>query len=351
MKILIVDDSIIFRKAVETALSDEAWVQVTGSVRNGEKALEFIEARPPDVVTLDMEMPGMNGIDTLKAIQAFNEKRPDAPPVRCIMLSSFAKAGADLNVTALAAGAFDVIEKPETASIEESIAILKSNLTAKLKAIPGKKAKLIREHAEPTKRITTISRPKGGIEAIAIGVSTGGPKALTEMLPALCNLTELPILIVQHMPPGFTQSLAKQLNQKCQSQVVEAEDGAVIQDGHVYIAPGGRHLTIKRIGTQIRVVLNDDPPENGCRPSVYVLFRSVAAAYGPAVVAAILTGMGNDGAKACKALKQEGARIIAQDEATSVVWGMPGSAVATGLVEKVEPLMEIPKAIKAMCES
>ena len=350
MKVLVVDDSIIFRKAVEAALADETGVEVVGSVRNGEKALEFIYATPPDIVTLDLEMPVMDGIETLKSIQSFNESRPDAAPVRAIMLSAHTKSGADVTIEALAAGAFDFIEKPEGDSPEESIAKLRTALREKFKAIPGKGRHFTQA---PIVKCATprykAPRP-GATAAIAIGVSTGGPKALMEMLPELCKLVALPILIVQHMPPGFTKSLANQLNSKCQSKVLEAEDGIAIEDGHVYIAPGGRHMCVKRSGTQLRIALNDEMPENGCRPSVDVLFRSVASVYGSSAIAAILTGMGCDGAKACKHLHAEGARIIVQDEPSSVVWGMPGSAIATGFVEEVEPLMRIPQAIKALCK-
>jgi two-component system chemotaxis response regulator CheB len=284
----------------------------------------------------------------LKAIQRFNEGRPDAEPVRAIMLSAHTKEGSDATVEALSAGAFDFIEKPESPSPEDSIAKLRESLRGKLNAIPCKNG---RPQIKP-RHATVLSRParsKGGVEAVAIGVSTGGPKALTEMLPELCRLVKLPILIVQHMPPGFTKSLAQQLNAKCEALVAEAQDGDFIEEGRVYIAPGGKHMTVKRMSSHTRIVLTDAPPENGCRPSVDVLFRTVAATYGQAAVAAILTGMGSDGAKACKDLKASGARIIVQDEATSVVWGMPGSALATGLVERVEPLQEIPNAIKAMC--
>ncbi len=350
VKVLVVDDSIIFRKAVEAALADEPGVDVVGSVRNGEKALEFIAASPPDAITLDLEMPGMNGIDVLKAIQSFNEGRPDASPVRAIMLSSYTKSGADVTIEALAAGAFDFIEKPESSSPEESIAKLKRALLEKLKALPEKGHHVSAFSPKSLRQAKPAPARAGAMSAVAIGVSTGGPKALLEMLPELCKAVNLPILIVQHMPPGFTKSLANQLDSKCQAKVKEAEEGDAVEEGHVYIAPGGKHMCVKKAGTQVRIALNDEPPENGCRPSVDVLFRSVAAVYGSSAVAAIMTGMGCDGAKACKALNAAGARIIVQDEESSVVWGMPGAAVATGLVSEVEPLMKLPQAIKALCK-
>ncbi len=353
--VLIVDDSLVFRKAVEIALSKEPGIQIAGSVRNGEKALEFIRESQPDVVTLDVEMPGMNGIETLKAIQEFNASRPGRAPVEVIMLSSFTKKGADVTMEALSAGAFDFITKPETGDADESVESLKRQLCAKIRSIP------IRERSgdeqpsaatQPQQRSIAPSlakaQPSCGVAAIAIGVSTGGPKALNEMLPELCEKTKLPILIVQHMPPTFTNSLAKQLDAKCSHKVLEAEGGETVEDGHVYIAPGGRHMTIRRCGTKVQVLLTDSPPENGCRPSVDVLFRSVADVYGPTAIAVVMTGMGNDGSKACPLLRSSGARIIVQDEATSVVWGMPGTAVATGAVERIEPLMQIPKTLAGM---
>lgn len=351
MKVLVVDDSIVFRKAVEAALADELWVEVSGSVRNGEKALEAIAANPPDVVTLDLEMPGMNGIEVLKEIQRFNEGRPDAPPVQAIMLSAHTRHGADVTIEALAAGAFDFIEKPESGSAAESMAKLRQALREKLRAVKARMrhANAVPQEVKLSPAIVAESK-EGSATAVAIGVSTGGPRSLIEMMPELCRLVKLPILIVQHMPPGFTKSLAGQLDSKCEAVVKEAEEGDVVRPGHVYIAPGGRHMTLNRVGVQIRLALDDGPPENGCRPSVDVLFRSAAHVYGPSVVAAILTGMGSDGAKACKDLHAAGARILAQDEETSVVWGMPGSAVATGFVERVEPLAKIPQALKELCK-
>jgi len=352
--ILIVDDSLVFRKAVETALEGEPGIHVAGSVRNGEKAMEFIKDSPPDVVTLDVEMPGMNGIETLRAIQEFNASRQGKPPVEAIMLSSFTKKGADVTMEALALGAFDFITKPEAANPEHGVETLKRQLCAKIRALPTE-ARAASELDAPREAKAAppaaAERRRGastGTAVIAIGVSTGGPKALNEMLPLLCEGTELPILIVQHMPPKFTESLAKQLALKCRHVVKEAEDGETIESGKVYIAPGGLHMALRRSGARILAELNDGPPENGCRPSVDALFRSVASVYGSSAIAVVMTGMGNDGAKSCPILRDSGARVIAQDEASSVVWGMPGCAVATGAVDKIAPLMKIPETIFGM---
>ena len=343
--VLIVDDSLVFRKALEIALSGENDIKVAGSVRGGEMALEFIKATPPDVVTLDVEMPGMNGIETLKAIQDFNSSKPGIPQVDVIMVSSFTKKGADVTMEALSLGAFDFIAKPETSNADEGLASLKRQICVKIRSIPEGKG---RERKPQTPSLARAQTNSGGVAAIVIGVSTGGPRALNDMLPSLCALTNLPILIVQHMPPTFTKSLAKQLDVKCHHVVDEAQDGETVEEGHIYIAPGGRHMTLRRSGARICISLNDDPPENGCRPSVDVLFRSVSAVYGSAALAVVMTGMGNDGSKVCPQLRAAGARIIVQDEATSVVWGMPGTAVATGAVERIVPLMEMPKNIMGM---
>jgi len=184
------------------------------------------------------------------------------------------------------------------------------------------------------------------IMAITIGVSTGGPKSLAEMLPKLCSMTTLPILLVQHMPPNFTKSLADSLNAKCSHEVIEGLPGTVVKDKTVYIAPGGNHMTVRTRGAQFVLENNQDPPENGCRPSVDVLFRSVAAAYPPdTIVGVILTGMGNDGTPSLPHLKNKNAYLIAQDEDSSVVFGMPRAAAATGLLDKVASLMKIPEAV------
>lgn len=353
IRVLIVDDSLIFRKAVETALSGVDGVSIAGSARNGVKAMELIKAAPPDIITLDLEMPEMDGMETLRAMQGFNASRPGEPPVGAIMLSSFTRKGADVTVEALAAGAFDFIAKPELQSQEESLAALKRQLSSKIHAWATQRFPVRTEPdgmTEPARKIkdAPAKAARGSkLSALAIGVSTGGPKALNDMLPGLCEVTDLPILIVQHMPPTFTKSLADQLDKKCSHKVVEATDDEPVRDKHVYIAPGGRHMTLKRAVAGVRISLNEQPPENGCRPSVDVLFRSAAAIYGDSLMAVILTGMGNDGAKATFALKRSGARVIVQDEATSVVWGMPGSAVETGNVDAVRPLMEIPHTIKA----
>jgi len=348
-KILIVDDSRIFRSAVAESLAAEADIEVIGSVWNGAKAIEFIRSHPPNLVTLDVEMPDMDGLETLAAIQKINADKKGSKPIGVIMLSSHTREGADITIKALEMGAFDFIQKPEGQNLKESFKILRRQLVSKIRHFASQGAPAIFAKPLPVasplpaavSRLTRDSRIRG----ILIGVSTGGPRALAEMLPPLCEKVNVPIFIVQHMPPTFTQSLAKSLNAKCRHTVIEAKHHDVVRDRQVYIAPGGRHMLLVKRRNEIITVINDQPPVNGCRPAVDILFKSGATIYGRDAVAVILTGMGSDGTEGARIMKRAGAIVIAQDEATSVVWGMPGSASATGNEDQVLPLGKIPGAL------
>ena len=346
-RILIVDDSLIFRKALEESLSVEPDIEVIGSVRNGLKALEFIRSKRPDLVTLDVEMPDMDGLETLDAIQAVNRDGPDLPSIGVIMVSAHTRKGADITIQALEAGAFDFIAKPQTASLEESRRILRRQLLVKIRYFAGKRFSYARPpHPAPATAPGAPPPPgAGAAAAVVIGVSTGGPKALATLAPALCNALRIPIFIVQHMPAGFTRSLAASLDRKCAYAVVEAAHRQPVEDRHVYIAPGDRHLLIRPGENGATTVINRQPPESGSRPSADVLFRSAATVFGSRLAALILTGMGSDGTKGAAAIKRAGGRVIAQDEATSVVWGMPGSAAAAGHVDGVMPLDRMADAV------
>ncbi|MBI5636848.1 MAG: chemotaxis response regulator protein-glutamate methylesterase [Nitrospinae bacterium] len=368
IKVLVVDDSLIFRRFVEEALRGESDIEIVGSVMNGAKALEFIKsaAVPPDVVTMDVEMPVMNGLDALKAIQEFNAASGHQYGIGVIMVSSHTKYGVDTTIQALEAGAFDFIEKPNEGGQAANTERLKKSLTAKIRQYTLKRKVLTRRFGVESPAAETRpapppmapkavvlpaagakSAPAGAARAVLIGVSTGGPKALATMLPELSAAVDLPMFIVQHMPPLFTASLAASLNAKCRHTVVEAADGLEISGDHIYIAPGGMHMVLRKNDTGcINIGLNGQPPENGCRPSVDVLFRSAASVYSGDVITLILTGMGSDGAKGAAPLKRAGSHLIVQDEASSVVWGMPGSAVAAGIVDEVLPLADIPQAVK-----
>lgn len=352
VNILVIDDSLVFRHAVEDSLRGEDGVEIIGSVRNGVRAMEFIALTPPDLVTLDVEMPDMDGLETLKQIQAFNTQHNLKPGIGVIMLSSHTKKGAESTISALESGAFDFITKPVEKSELESIASLKRLLLPRIHHFAS-----MRSLGKPINRPTTqpvaptmlaplsTESSSGAIKAVVIGLSTGGPKALSEMLPLLSQKVKLPIFIVQHMPEKFTLSLAESLARKCTHKVKEGEDCELVDANTIYIAPGGRHMLLRLSGSGAIISVTDHPPENGCRPSVDVLFRSVPAVYGSGVVAIILTGMGSDGSKSLRTLKRSGCAILAQDEATSVVWGMPGCAVATGFTDEIVPLMEIPEMV------
>ncbi len=349
-KILIVDDSRVFRNVVEEILRAEKGIEITGSAWNGAKGIEFLKANPPDLVTLDVEMPEMNGIDMLREIMEFNRANPDIPDIGVIMVSAYTKKGADVTISALELGAYDFIPKPSGGDAGRNMAFLRQELLGKIRNYRSGGAlyrgiQLVEK--PPVSRIPRpLSVPVGWnyphFKAVVIGVSTGGPKALAALLPALCEGVKVPVFVVQHMPATFTLSLAENLDRKCAHRVIEAVNNDIVARETVYIAPGGRHMAIRRDSDgRIVTEVNDLPPERGCRPSVDILFRSAAAVYNGDVIAIVLTGMGSDGTKGLAPLRRAGALVIAQDESSCVVWGMPGSAVASGLVDHVLPLIEI----------
>ena len=343
--LLIVDDSRLFRTALEDALRGQSGVAVAGSVFSGAKAMEFIRSTPPDLVTLDVEMPGMDGLQTLEQIKAFNHSRPTSPPVGVIMVSAFTRRGEQVTINALQAGAFDFVAKPSGGSAQTNLAVLRDELLAKIRAFAASRRRsgAAGSIAGPAARAPAVKRTC--MRAVVIGASTGGPRALSDMLPALCRAVGLPILIVQHMPEGFTRSLAESLARQTGRRVVEATDGMPLELSTVYIAPGAKHLLLRGTAALPVVALNEQPPENGCRPSADVLFRSAAAVLGGELIALILTGMGKDGTAGLGAIRRAGGHVIAQDESSSVVWGMPRSAVEAGVVDEVQPLNVIPAAV------
>jgi two-component system chemotaxis response regulator CheB len=340
LRILIVDDSRIFRGALESALASSPSIRVVGSVWNGEKAIEFIQQSPPDLVTLDISMPGKGGLETLTDIQRLNAARPERPPVGVLLVSALADRGAAATIEGLERGAFDFIKKPDGSDEVANAALLKQLLVDKIEIFAHRRRLQLGLAATATASpalpapTTALSR----FQAVAIGASTGGPEALVRLLPIITRSATVPLLVTQHFPEGMTRFFAESLGKKCCYRVVEATDLEPVRPRTAYIAPGGRHMIVRKQDGKVVVGLNDLPPENGCRPSVDVLFRSMAAVYSQATLAIILTGMGSDGAKGLGPLKRAGAYIIAQDEPTSVVWGMPGAAIATNLVDEVLPL-------------
>lgn len=361
MRVLVVDDSIIFRRAITGALTMIPGVQVVGQAPNGRLALQKVHDLRPDLITLDMEMPEMDGLAVLDSLRASG----DMPAV--IVVSALTTQGGRLTLQALQKGAFDFITKPDTIGTEQSLDFLRSELAPRIKALDfrlsvrnilhGKVSRSVQSSCPETagkpdistgdvcrrmNRLATAFTP----ELVLIGVSTGGPNVLSFLLSRLPAGLGVPVLVVQHMPPLFTRTLAEMLNAKCPLHVREAVHGEAAVADTVYIAPGGFQMKLlPGTDSQKIIEITSDPPENNCRPSVNYLFRSVAHGFPGRSVGIILTGMGNDGAEGLCMLKQGGAFIIAQDEASSVVYGMPKAAVETGVVDMVLPVEAIPDRV------
>jgi two-component system, chemotaxis family, protein-glutamate methylesterase/glutaminase len=339
-RILVVDDSVVIRKLLCEILSEDASLEVVGSASDGRIALAKIPLLNPDLITLDIEMPVMNGLETLAAL------RKSYPRVPVIMFSTVTERGAAATLEALSLGASDYATKPtHKGSRAAAIESIRSEIIPKIKALcRGAAAKsAARQGPRLAQHVPPLSSRQ--IEIVAIGTSTGGPNALTEVLPRIPKDFPVPIVVVQHMPPIFTRLLAERLACRSAISVKEGSTGAVLCPGHAWIAPGGFHMTVKRVGMGCRLDLNQDPPENSCRPAVDALFRSVAAVYGPNVLGVVMTGMGSDGAHGAQQIREAGGQVIVQDEASSVVWGMPGLVHASGQADAVYPLDHLAQEI------
>ena len=334
IRVLVVDDSVVIRRLVAHALSEDPALEVVGAASNGAIALERIAQLDPDVITLDIEMPDMDGLTVLRRI------RKQAGRPRVVMFSTLTDRGAALTLESLALGADDYVTKAaNVGSLDRSMASLRTQLLPKIKQfflLTG--APPVAASPKPSGMAPVPFRRECQPRVLAIGVSTGGPTALGAIMPQFPADFPLPILIVQHMPPLFTRFLAERLQTATKLRVEEAANGAKVAPGTVLIAPGDYHMRVRTQGAETVVRMDQSPPENSCRPSVDVLFRSVGEVYGPAVISAVLTGMGQDGMRGAAVLKAGGAYVIAQDEATSVVWGMPGAVAAAGLANCVIPL-------------
>ena len=340
IRVLVVDDSVVIRRLVAQALTEDPAFEVVGAAANGAIALSKIPQVNPDAVTLDIEMPEMDGLEALRRIRKLY------PTLCVIMFSTLTLRAATHTLDALALGANDYVTKAaNVGSLNKSMASLRSQLIPKInqffelevQSAPLASAKPQAERAGIRPR--SLPWRKRGI--VAIGVSTGGPNALAEIFPSLPSHFPCPILIVQHMPPMFTRILAERLSAQSKIPVEEAGEGTVLESGKALIAPGGYHMRLKRTGDRVVAKLDQSPPVNSCRPAVDVLFSSVAEIYGSRALGVILTGMGQDGLEGAKQLKAQGACILAQDKATSVVWGMPGFVVEAGLADAMTGLDRI----------
>ncbi len=352
VKVLVVDDTIVYRKIVSDVLSALPGVEVLGTANNGKVALSKIQSLKPDLVTLDIEMPVMSGIEVLEQLKS----DPNAPAA--VMLSTLTHQGSEMTIKALELGAWDFIPKPDAGRMTENLEKVKEAVVPIIDAFRRQleiRKRLKGRISERTagagnKRVVPREPRPSGIatrrthsEIIGIGISTGGPNALAKMMPMLPATLNVPVLVVQHMPPMFTQSLAKSLNAKCGLEVREAVNGEPILPNTVYIAPGGKQMKIiaGADGKTRNIKITDDPPENSCKPSVDYLFRSIAELYVGRATGVIMTGMGSDGTKGLQLMKKNGGIIIAQDKETCTVYGMPKEPIESGLADVVAPLDNI----------
>ncbi|MBL9169404.1 MAG: chemotaxis response regulator protein-glutamate methylesterase [Verrucomicrobiales bacterium] len=347
IRVLVVDDAVVMRRMITEVLERDPQLEIAGTAANGKIALQKIPQVNPDLITLDVEMPEMDGIATLKEIRKLYPKLP------VIMFSTLTAKGAATTLDALTFGATDYVTKPaNVGAVTEGIQRLETELIPKIKT----HCRHLRVDAPPGDHTQFVSRlkpatlpprtgPKRPIEILAIGTSTGGPNALATVFKSFPKDFPLPIVIVQHMPPMFTALLAERLHALGSVGFQEGKHGQRLQPGQAYIAPGGKHMEVRREGLQTVLHLHEGTPENSCRPAVDVLFRSVAAAYGASSLGVVLTGMGQDGLRGCQHLREKQAQVIAQDELSSVVWGMPGCVVQAGLADAILPLERVASEI------
>ena len=348
-RILIVDDSAVMRSLLRSVVGANAALEVAGTAADGASALNLLDTLRPDLLLLDVEMPVMDGLVTLRQLRARGHKMP------VIMCSSLTQRGAQVTIEALACGASDYVAKPAGQSGREAaMQALSQDLTPKIHALAGQPFSSLFPAAGPARnplvRSPLILPMTSAFKAqaisasptvLVIGVSTGGPVALDRLLPALPAGFPLPVMIVQHMPELFTRLFAERLNGRCPLAVCEAAEGSPVRPGTIHIARGNWHLEVlaaAHTGAQPTLHLSQGPLENHCRPAVDVLFRSAASVYGSGVLAVVLTGMGSDGAAGCRIIRSQGGSVLAQDQVSSAVWGMPGAVANAGLAHKVLPL-------------
>jgi two-component system, chemotaxis family, protein-glutamate methylesterase/glutaminase len=355
MRVLIVDDSVVFRSQIRSALDGHEQVEVAGVANNGRIALQKLAQTTVDLVTLDMEMPEMNGLETIKEIRRLKY------PVRIIVFSSHTTRGSEATLEALTAGADDFVTKPSGPDVnfDNSIQTIREELLPKLtQFIEGSKRVTIKTLETKTRADNQTEVAKSTYakkelatflpSVVVVGSSTGGPPALEKILTGLAKTTRIPILVAQHMPPVFTASLARRLQTVTGLEVSEGKHNEVVQPGHIYIAPGDFHMTIVQKMNQIYLQLDQGPQRNSVRPAVDPLFESAAKIYGHKTMGVILTGMGEDGLMGCKAIKEAGGGVLIQDKASCVVFGMPGAVFNTGIHDEIKDLNQINAILKRM---
>ncbi len=337
IKVLVVDDSALMRQFIGDILRSDPRLEVVGTARDGKDCLAQIKSLKPDIVTLDVEMPVMNGLEALEEIMK-------TTPMPVVMVSSLTQEGAETTFKALALGCVDFIGKP-SGTISLNIRDVGQDLIEKV--VAASTAKVIRPTASHRSSPRAINVPvnTGRIDIVAIASSTGGPMALSDLMPKLPKDFPAPIVITQHMPKEFTSSFAKRLNDASQIEVLEGFDGLTLKPGRAVIAPGGSHLLVKRRTGAAVCALSDAPPVLSVKPAANIMFQSVAEQYGGNVLSVILTGMGRDGTDGAIALKKRGAYVIAESQKTCVVYGMPKAAIDAGVVDEVLPLYDIPEAM------
>jgi two-component system chemotaxis response regulator CheB len=347
IRVLVVDDSLVVRRALRDLFREDPEIDVVGVAESGTRALEQLAALQPDLVTLDVEMPDMDGLQALRLIRSQGSRIP------IIMFSKHTTSGAQVTLDALELGASDVVAKPSANGADGAdLSQVRRHLATRIRAL-GRRAKRLGEAGAkpvPSQGAGVQSGQRDQpLTAVGIAVSTGGPSALLSIVEALSPELHVPIFITQHIPPLFTAFLAERLRARGTLPVCEAHQGQIVQPGTIYIAPGDNHLNVAHSEEGVVVTLSQEPPENSCRPSADVMFRSLATLYGPGLLGIVMTGMGQDGRRGCETIKDRGGTVVAQDEASSLVWGMPRAVVMAGLHDHLVPLSEIAPLINATC--